>query len=128
VTNLKKNINFPAVGLSCVQSLKLHVLSKLITYCAICSPLFLTETHTYLYFDITLRFYCPANCAGRGICKMSSFGGQCVCFDPSDNTTNCMDSKGLGFGGACYDPSSSPPLWRFSYFFTVTITMLMFIL
>jgi hypothetical protein len=37
------------------------------------------------------RFYCPANCAGRGICLHGVSNG-CECFYPNDTSPHCANS------------------------------------
>jgi hypothetical protein len=39
----------------------------------------------------TPRFYCPANCAGRGVCRHGVVNG-CECFDPNDASPHCANS------------------------------------
>lgn len=37
--------------------------------------------------------FCPAMCSGKGICDWSLSKPACQCFDPSDTTEGCFDSR-----------------------------------
>merc|ERR1740139_29992 len=39
------------------------------------------------------QFFCPGNCAGRGVCSSTSKQRQCDCFDPNDDTKGCTKTQ-----------------------------------
>ena len=47
-------------------------------------------------------YYCPANCAGRGICRHGVVNG-CECFDPNDTSPHCANSPII-------PPTPAPPI------------------
>ena len=42
-------------------------------------------------FIFTNRYFCPANCSGRGICHHGKVHG-CQCFDSNDDSKACINS------------------------------------
>jgi hypothetical protein len=93
-------------------------------------------TNFYYYYLIQLKFlkltlmniqismFCPAMCSGKGICDWSLAKPACQCFDPSDTTEGCYESKPAEPDICPNIPNSSVLAFTISLFLVFAVTFL----